>query len=128
MTPDGETVWSLNENFGYIYSLALDHQGFIYLGDSYRTVRKVSPTGQVIWTYHGHRASVNAVAVDELGFVFSGDLDSIVKKINPDGTELKSNVFLDSRYYGIIRDIITDPRGFLYIACSSSFSLIKVAK
>ena len=87
----GSKIWSSNSS-NYPVSVAVDNNGYAYVGTTNSTVHKYSVTdGTEItsggWPFDKHTGGVRNIAAAVDGTVYTGSRDDTVKKINSDGTE-----------------------------------------
>jgi outer membrane protein assembly factor BamB len=120
--PNGEKVWAVNLNGGFIMHLAIDDDGFVYAALRNNKVVKVNPNGETLWTYTGHTASVNCVAIGKGGFVYSCSDDGTVKKISPDGVGVWSFANRDALN---VSALAVDSNNFIYFGDSKGI-IVKI--
>jgi hypothetical protein len=101
-----EKVWTRSFS-GAPNTVAVDSDGFVYIGTSKNLVRKTSPDGSTVWDYTVSD-EVNSIAVDSDGFVYYG-AGYIVGKLTPDG----QNVWV-SNSGGGVKSVAIDSDGFVY--------------
>ncbi|EJO5347294.1 PQQ-binding-like beta-propeller repeat protein [Clostridium botulinum] len=107
------------QDFGHrIASMAIDNNGYVYIGYVYNGVAKINPdNGERIWyiSTGDSSNSVDSIVVDDYGYVYAGiNEDETVRKISPDGKEIwKYNCDCD----GYLKSIALDNYGYIYVAC-----------
>ena len=66
-------------------AVAIDANGFVWLGTDSGTVERLSPVGGLLWTYSGHAKPVFGLAVDHLNNVHTASKDNTIHKLNFNG-------------------------------------------
>ncbi len=109
---DGNEQWSFTDPEGIVQSVAVDTDGYVYLGDRDDRVYKLDSDGNEQWTFTGHDDWVYGVAVDPDGYVYTASADETVRKLDSDGDEQWSY----GGYSGTVADVAVDPDGYVYTA------------
>jgi hypothetical protein len=108
---DGNYVWSYYAgSYNYIYSIAVDIDGYIYAGTSKDEVHKIDSNGDNVWTYTEHSGDVNGVAVDSDGNVYSASDDNEVHKIDSNG----NNVWKYTEHTDYVNSVEVDSNKNVY--------------
>lgn len=132
---DGRSLWSYNETFANIQSLAVDKDGYVITGESVRgALSRLDPKGSLVWNkdasgrltgYPGY--GTPEVAVDKDGLIYEC-LNADVVKRDGQGKELwKRNV--DGGSGTRTKRIVVDKDKNVFVLCTGSGSIkVKVIR
>ena len=96
-------VWSYDYG-NSLFAVAVDQDGFLYIGGDNDSVVKIDPDGNEVWTNTDPTDRVQGVAVDQDGNVYTGSRDNTVHKIDPDGNEVWTYTGHSNDIYGVAVD------------------------
>lgn len=107
LSPSGALLWSFNTLDTRVDSLAVDKEGYAYVGtygSPYSKAFKLTPEGGEAWQYiNADLGAVYAIEVDKNGYVYIGDSKGLVVKITPDSSKV-----WQYKASGYIRNVAVD--------------------
>ncbi|NFH34579.1 hypothetical protein FC967_20465 [Clostridium sporogenes] len=86
LNSDGVKIWEKDYNFDYVYSIAIDFNGYVYVSSSNnRGLSKLTPDGERIWLVDTNVGpNHSSIIIDKQGYIYC--LDNRLIKVNPNGS------------------------------------------